>query len=697
MRLGMAEESVEAGGGDQQVIAARPVECRALIAYDAAAAAQARSGGASSAGGTETSGVGSSNTNDSSGSTSGSAAWEDGTRKANHGFVGLSNQGATCYMNSLLQTLYMTPEFRAALYRWKCEKEEDDDCIPLQLQRLFGLLQLSSRGAVETNALTRSFGWTSSDGFQQHDVQELCKVLFDAFEREVKDTPQSTLVNDLYQGTMTNYVRCKECGKESQSPDTFLELSLVMRPFGSKEVMSSVLESLDYCLKPETLEGDNQYFCDNCQKKVDAVKGCKFSKLPYLLCLQLKRFDYDFTTFTRIKLNDEMRFPLTIDMNPYMRQAEANDDEEAKDHGPSPPSDASPTAGEPEGKSCEEPSSAAAMAQPVPDLVDAEGSKCPEQAKEEELSAMNEEERSFHSEWEGARLVEEKGPYVYELYAVLIHSGSALGGHYYAYIRSLEDGEWYNFNDSTVTRIDVATVKRAWGGPWAAGYGGSAAKRPYYRGLGYSGANAYMLMYRRIEPSRNAGFPVDSEVPAYVREGVAKDEERAERERQEHDERLNALTVRLITSTVPEGVPLTVSKKDTLAVVREKAWRALKLAEGSSAIPLDCLRLREYGDSVYATQVKEEPLKDEGATMEKLGIMQYRRLFVETRRPGEDWPAIKQTDLTLHVRKYDAASDTLLPHQLVFVREYVEPHCTLAGDGPVLSAWYSSVWCCAGP
>ena len=32
------------------------------------------------------------------------------------GFVGLVNQAMTCYLNSLLQTLYMTPEFRNALY-----------------------------------------------------------------------------------------------------------------------------------------------------------------------------------------------------------------------------------------------------------------------------------------------------------------------------------------------------------------------------------------------------------------------------------------------------------------------------------------------------------------------------------------------------------------------------------------------------
>lgn len=39
---------------------------------------------------------------------------------------------------------------------------------------------------------------------------------------------------------------------------------------------------------------------------------------PYLLTLQLKRFDFDYTTMHRIKLNDRMTFPEELDMSTFI-------------------------------------------------------------------------------------------------------------------------------------------------------------------------------------------------------------------------------------------------------------------------------------------------------------------------------------------------------------------------------------------
>ena len=72
------------------------------------------------------------------------------SRKSESGYVGLTNQGATCYLNSLFQTPFMTPEFRNTLYDWQYE-DSNKTTIPAELKRLFISLQTSSEQAIETD------------------------------------------------------------------------------------------------------------------------------------------------------------------------------------------------------------------------------------------------------------------------------------------------------------------------------------------------------------------------------------------------------------------------------------------------------------------------------------------------------------------------------------------------------------------
>ncbi len=52
-------------------------------------------------------------------------------------FTGMTNQGATCYLNSLVQSLFFLSPFREAVFKWRHNPDihgSPSDSIPLQLQ-----------------------------------------------------------------------------------------------------------------------------------------------------------------------------------------------------------------------------------------------------------------------------------------------------------------------------------------------------------------------------------------------------------------------------------------------------------------------------------------------------------------------------------------------------------------------------------
>lgn len=59
-----------------------------------------------------------------------------------------------------------------------------------------------------------------------------------------------------------------------------------------------------HCTQGELMEGDNAYMCEELGKRVPAVKRTAIKSLPQMLCVHLKRFEFDYLNQTRHKLRD---------------------------------------------------------------------------------------------------------------------------------------------------------------------------------------------------------------------------------------------------------------------------------------------------------------------------------------------------------------------------------------------------------
>ncbi|KAJ1990060.1 ubiquitin-specific protease ubp15 [Dimargaris cristalligena] len=230
--------------------------------------------------------------------------------KKETGHVGLHNQGATCYMNSLLQSLYFTNYFRKATYQIPTEDENPTKSVALAMQRVFYNLQFS-KTTVETTELTRSFGWDSLDSFMQHDVQEFNRVLQDNLENKMKNTAAEGAISNLFVGRMKSYIKCVNVDYESSRTENYYDIQLNVK--GCRTLYDSFK---DY-IAEEMLEGDNKYMAEGFGLQ-DAKKGVIFEKFPPVLHLQLKRFEYDMMRDSMVKINDRHEFPYQIDLVDFL-------------------------------------------------------------------------------------------------------------------------------------------------------------------------------------------------------------------------------------------------------------------------------------------------------------------------------------------------------------------------------------------
>ncbi|GAB4837638.1 Ubiquitin carboxyl-terminal hydrolase 26 [Ancistrocladus abbreviatus] len=231
-------------------------------------------------------------------------------RTSNDSPSGLTNLGATCYANSILQFLYMNRSFREGIFSVEPDVLKQQPVLD-QLARLFAQLHASKMAFIDSAPFIKTL---ELDNGVQQDSHEFLTLLLSLLERCLSHSrvPKAkTIVQDLFRGSMSHVTRCSKCGQDSEASlnlEDFYELELNVKG------MKSLDESLEDYLSVEALDGDNQYYCESCSTRVDASRCIKLRSLPPVLNFQLKRCVFLQKTTTKKKITSAFSFSQVLYM-----------------------------------------------------------------------------------------------------------------------------------------------------------------------------------------------------------------------------------------------------------------------------------------------------------------------------------------------------------------------------------------------
>ena len=120
-----------------------------------------------------------------------------------------------------------------------------------------------------------------------------------------KRTTKQTFIQELFEGTLTNDIKCLTCETVTSRDESFLDLSLdieqntslsrCLKHFGVSgtiEIFFLVGIGWQKFFCAEKMFGREKFFCGSCQSKQEAQKQVRIKKLPPVLVLHLKRFKF---------------------------------------------------------------------------------------------------------------------------------------------------------------------------------------------------------------------------------------------------------------------------------------------------------------------------------------------------------------------------------------------------------------------
>ena len=459
-------------------------------------------------------------------------------------FVGLNNHGNTCYLNSFLQSMFMTPEFRSSVLKFNYNYNTygpKKDCIPFQIQKLFARLQLKLRSAEETNDLITSFGWTQAQASEQNDIQELYHVLFDAISYT-----NEKYINDLFQSILSTNIKCKECNNISSHNELYIDFSLPIKK--GKLVINSLEKSFECFFGIEELIKDNQYKCEKCNKKVDAEKYFEIKSLPKILLIALNRFEYDYNKGLKKKINT----PISI-----------------------------------------------------PDKITKIGN----------LDNLN-----------------------YDLYGIIIHSGSAMSGHYFSLIKNFEkEKKWYKFDDRCVFEIkDINEYKKIISG----------------NEKNLNDSTAYILLYRNNDGKENVKY--DFNINQDLIEDINLEEVEYQKYLEQEKERMSYLNLRIFHNNKFDYIK--IKKYEKLLELKNKIFELYEINKDKNKeniinIEKDT-RIVIYNSNNNKIINILNPSKDNN-TLEELNLTQNHIYHIEIKSPTETFSEFDPDDIIISLIKWD--------------------------------------------